>query len=67
MKSQSNYSVHFERDQNYSNLNDQRDLNETGESSFNNKSIQMNLSFQESSLNFNNDVIINTNTIQKLS
>ena len=56
------HSVHFERE--ITARND-AELNETGDSSFN-KSIQMNLSFQENSFQLKNDVVVNTNTIQKL-
>ena len=63
VKSQfTSHSVHFEKE--ITARND-AELNETGDSSFN-KSIQMNLSFQENSFPLKNDIVVNTNTIQKL-
>jgi hypothetical protein len=43
----------------------ENDLDETADSSYN-KSVQLNLSYHENSANYSNNVVVNTNTIQKL-
>lgn len=64
VKSQSNHNVHFQSDR----PDGDNELNENTNTSFN-KSVQMNLSYHEYSMNNSNnnaDVVLNTNTIQKL-